>query len=82
MKELAKFHPKLQYTSRGVEIDTHSKAANLNHGLRYSKVFSAEGHGSELVAGLDVDMIPFPEWLKVLVPHVMENDRTAMTFIP
>ena len=82
VQELAMIHTNLRYTSRGVEVDTHSKAANLNHGLSYTKSLDAEGNGSELVAGLDVDMIPNPGWLKILVPHVIEDDGVAMAFIP
>lgn len=82
VQELAAIHPNLQYISRGVMVDTHSKAANLNHGLHLTKNFGADGKASELIAGLDIDMIPDPAWLKVLVPHVTQDNRVGMAFIP
>lgn len=82
IRELAASHPNLHYSSRGAMVDTHSKAANLNHGLHLTKSFGAEGKASELIAGLDVDMIPVAAWLKVLVPHVTQDDRVGMAFIP
>ena len=82
VQKLAMTLPNLHYTSRGIAVDTHSKAANLNHGLLFTKGLDPKGNGSELVAGLDVDMIPVPGWLKVLVPQVTTDDSVAMACIP
>ena len=82
IRELAAFHSNLQYSSRGVMVDTHSKAANLNHGLQLTKGFGADRRVSELIAGLDFDMIPVPAWLGELVPRVTQDDRIGMAFIP
>ena len=82
IQELAAVYPNLQYTSRGAVVDTHSKAANLNHGLHFTESAGIDGTASELIAGLDVDMIPDPAWLKVLVPHITDDHRVGMVFIP
>lgn len=82
IRELAAIHPNLQYSSRGVMVDTHSKAANLNHGLQLTTSFGADGRVSELIAGLDFDMIPVAAWLRVLVPQVAQDNRIGMAFIP
>ena len=53
--------PRLVYASRGVQVRTYSKAANLNFGLRYVESLP-DGKG-EFLGVLDVDMIPEPDWL-------------------
>ena len=70
----------LYYTARGVEVVTHSKAANLNHGLTFVK--RLETGPSEYVAVLDVDMIPMPNLLRALVPHLLDDPSFAMATIP
>lgn len=70
----------LYYTSRGEEIKIHSKAANLNWGLKYAG--NLEGGVAELLAVLDVDMIPEPNWLRTLIPHLFQSDRVAMVSPP
>ncbi|KAL9595642.1 MAG: hypothetical protein Q9219_006310 [cf. Caloplaca sp. 3 TL-2023] len=68
------------YTTRGTKPKTHTKAANLNHGLNY--VSKLPGGPSELVAVLDVDMIPSPHWLRALVPHILNDPKIAMANPP
>ena len=66
----------LYYTTRGTRPKTHTKAGNLNHGLKY--VSNLPTGASELVAVLDVDMIPSQHWLRALVPHILVNPKVAL----
>lgn len=68
------------YTTRGSKPKTHTKAGNLNHGLKY--VSDLPGGPSELVAVLDVDMIPSQHWLRALVPHILTDPGVAMANPP
>jgi cellulose synthase/poly-beta-1,6-N-acetylglucosamine synthase-like glycosyltransferase len=68
------------YTARKVEVKTHSKAANLNHGLHFAT--GIPGGPSELIAVLDVDMIPLPHWLRALIPSILRDDKVAMANPP
>ena len=70
----------LHYTSRKSQIETHSKAANLNHGLRY--VDRLPGGPSEHLAVLDVDMIPLPHWLRAVVPHLINDPKVGLANPP
>lgn len=72
--------PNLYYTTRGIRPKTHTKAGNLNHGLEY--VSTLPGGASELVAVLDVDMIPSPHWLRALIPHLLSEAKIAMASSP
>lgn len=75
--EHRKQHPNLHYASRNVEVSTHSKAANMNFGLQI--VESLPGGKADYVAVLDVDMIPMPEWLRVVLPHVHDNPHVGLS---
>lgn len=68
----------LFYTARGVDVTTHSKGANLNHGLRFVQNLGL----SEYVAVLDVDMIPTPNFLRALLPQLIDNPSFAMAIAP
>ena len=68
------------YTTRKKFISTHSKAGNLNWGLSF--VASLPGGSSEFVAVLDTDMIPTPNWLRRLMPHLLQNPNAAMVTPP
>ncbi|KAL8847946.1 MAG: hypothetical protein Q9221_007011 [Calogaya cf. arnoldii] len=57
----------LFYSARKHIDRSWHKAGNINHGLKF--VAYLPGGPSELVAGLDVDMIPNKEWLRRLVPQ-------------
>ena len=74
--ELRKLYPNLYYTSRNIRVQTHSKAANLNFGLRY--VEDLRRGKSKYVAVLDVDMIPLPHWLRTTLPHVYNNPHVGL----
>lgn len=62
VQEIQSVSKNVFYTTRGLKPKTHNKAGNLNHGLEY--VCSLSGGRSDLVAVLDVDMIPSQHWLR------------------
>lgn len=68
------------YTTRGSKPKTHTKAGNLNHGLEY--VATLPRGSSDLVAVLDVDMIPSQHWLRAMVPHILVDPKIAMANPP
>lgn len=70
----------LYYSTRNANVVTHTKAANLNHGLQF--VSKLPGGSSELIAVLDVDMIPLPNWLRALVPHLLQDMTVGMANPP
>lgn len=72
--------PNLHYSARGVKVVVHSKAANLNHGLEYVKTLP--GGPGEYLGVVDVDMIPQPQWLRALLPHILKDNTVAMTNPP
>ena len=76
VEAMKKEWPNLSYASRNVDVKTHSKAANLNFGIRYLQ--SLEEPQAPYVAVLDADMIPEPMWLRSVLPHVLNNPRAAL----
>ncbi|KAI4174206.1 MAG: hypothetical protein LQ346_008267 [Caloplaca aetnensis] len=70
----------IHYSTRGSRPKTHTKAGNLNHGLKH--VRTLPGGASDLVAVLDVDMIPSPHWLRALIPHIVVDPKTGMASPP
>ncbi|KAL8943459.1 MAG: hypothetical protein Q9211_000991 [Gyalolechia sp. 1 TL-2023] len=69
----SQFH-NLFYSARKSKDKAWHKAGNINHGLQF--VATLSGSPYELVAGLDVDMIPERDWLRCLAPHLC-LDRTV-----
>ncbi|KAL9029150.1 MAG: hypothetical protein Q9196_002576 [Gyalolechia fulgens] len=69
----SQFH-NLFYSARKSKDKAWHKAGNINHGLQF--VATLSGGPYELVAGLDVDMIPERDWLRCLAPHLC-LDRTV-----
>ena len=78
--ELSSRQKNIYYTTRKAKVVTHSKAANLNHGLQF--VTDLPGGPSEFVAVLDVDMIPVPHWLRALVPHLLADPKLGLANPP
>ena len=70
----------VHYTSRNEKIFGHSKAGNLNWGLKYTALLV--GGASDYLAVLDVDMIPTRVWLRRLLPHLLQNSRIAIVSSP
>lgn len=68
------------YTTRKERISIHSKAGNLSWGLKYTTL--ELGGVSEFLAVLDADMIPTSDWLRMLLPHLLESPNTAMVSPP
>ncbi|KAI4224378.1 MAG: hypothetical protein L6R36_004715 [Xanthoria steineri] len=80
LRKLKTGHGQIYYSTRGTKPKTHTKAGNLNHGLKY--VSGLPGGASDLVAVLDVDMIPSPHWLRALVPHLLVDSKVALANPP
>ena len=73
--------PSIIYLSRTVKPgeQSHFKSGNLRSGIEESGRLEP---GSELLAGLDADMIPEPDWLRRMVPHLLLRDEVAMAVGP
>lgn len=69
-------YPNLLYSTRGTGDGTWHKAGNINHGLSY--VASLPEGPNELVAGLDVDMLPEKDWLRRLAPHLIQDAKVGI----
>ena len=72
--------PQIIYLSRRTEAGTKSffKAGNLRYGIDESH---RQG-SSELLAGLDADMISRSDWLRKMVPHLLLDDKLALACPP
>ena len=80
MHALTETRPNCFYTSRVKGKDHHFKAGNLNYGVDY--VTSLPGGPAEYMAALDADMIPDPQWLRALLPHMLTNEKIALAQPP
>lgn len=72
-----KYTKNVQYLARTKMPDESHfyKAGNLRFGLTTTK---NSGKGSLFFASLDVDMIPEPDWLRRVVPHLILDHKLAM----
>ncbi|KAL9011184.1 MAG: hypothetical protein Q9173_003949 [Seirophora scorigena] len=68
--------PSLHYATRNVKPHTHSKAANLNFGLRF--IDSLPNERAVYLAVLDVDMIPSPHWLRTVLAHLLQDPSAGL----
>ena len=68
----------VHYASRGVNVSTHSKAGNLNFGLSETH----QNGKAEFLAVLDVDMLPDPQWLRSLLPHLLQDPQVGVVTPP
>ena len=73
--------PSIIYLSRTVKPgeQSHFKSGNLRSGIEESRRLEP---GSDLLAGLDADMIPEPDWLRRMIPHLLLRDEVAMACGP
>lgn len=73
--------PSIIYLSRTVNPgeQSHFKSGNLRSGIEESQRLEP---GSELLASLDADMIPEPDWLRLMVPHLLLREEVAMACGP
>lgn len=85
--ELSKFvesisvrYTNVTYTARQIGKPHGYKAGNLNHAL--TLVEKLPGGPGEYVASLDSDMIPQPDWLRALIPHLVLDPKVAMVSPP
>ena len=58
----------------------HYKAGNLQSGIDYA--VTLPGGPAEYLATLDADMIPHPEWLRALLPHLLKDPELALISPP
>ena len=68
--------PNISYASRNIDVKTHSKASNLNFGIRYLE--NLERSKAPYIAVLDADMIPEPAWLRCVLPHALNNPDAGL----
>ncbi|KAL8802057.1 MAG: hypothetical protein Q9182_004070 [Xanthomendoza sp. 2 TL-2023] len=59
-------------------VRSYFKAGNLQFGIDESERLE----GSEFLAGLDADMIPEPNWLSKMVPHLLLDGKLALACPP
>ena len=73
--------PAIVYLSRKATPSQQSQFnwGNLRFGIEESQHLEP---GSELLAGLDADMIPEPDWLRRMVPHLLLQDEVAIACGP
>ena len=64
----------LSYSARMKKDGAWHKAGNINHGLTYVSSLGP----MDMVAGLDVDMIPEKGWLRRLVPHLSRDEKLGL----
>ena len=69
--------PVIVYLSRKATPSQQSqlKWGNLRFGIEESQHLKPD---SELLVGLDADMIPEPDWLRRMVPHLLLQDEVAI----
>lgn len=79
---LSEKHPNLYYRTREKYpgVPHHFKAGNLNFGLK--ETMTTKGEMGEFAAALDADMIPEPEWLRAILPHMIVDDRCGLACPP
>lgn len=72
--------PQVRYLSRklGAGVRSYYKAGNLQFGIEESMRLG----GSEYLACLDSDMIPEPDWLRRLIPHLVLDKKMALACPP
>ena len=72
--------PPVLYFCRKIKpgVRSYFKAGNLQFGLEESSRLG----GSEYVASLDADMMPEPDWLRRMVPHLILQDDLALATPP
>ncbi|CZT09762.1 probable glycosyl transferase [Rhynchosporium graminicola] len=76
------YHTNVYYMAREKipGVPHHFKAGNLNYGL--DQVHSLPGGAGEYMAALDADMIPEPDWLRAIIPHLILDPKMALACPP
>ena len=70
----------LYYASRSVHVVSYSKAANLNFGLDF--IDRLPSGPSDIVAVLDIDMLPLPFWLRAVLPYLEADEQVGLANPP
>lgn len=61
-------------------VPHHFKAGNLTGGTDF--VTKLENGAGEYIAALDADMIPEADWLRAIIPHMVQDDKMALVCPP
>ena len=79
-RSIGKNGPQIHYLSRKLRsgVKSYFKAGNLRFGIEETR----RRGGSEFLASLDADMIPEPDWLRRMIPHLILEDILAMACPP
>jgi cellulose synthase/poly-beta-1,6-N-acetylglucosamine synthase-like glycosyltransferase len=82
LQPLIREYPNLVYQARTKTpgVPHHYKAGNLQSGIDYA--VTLPGGPAEYLATLDADMIPHPEWLRAILPHLLRDDELALVSPP
>jgi cellulose synthase/poly-beta-1,6-N-acetylglucosamine synthase-like glycosyltransferase len=75
-------HPHLFYQARTKTpgVPHHYKAGNLQSGMDFA--VALPGGPGEFLATLDADMIPDPQWLRALLPHLIRDPKMGLISPP
>ena len=80
VSKLSRERPNCVYTARVKPKDHHFKAGNLNYGMDFAK--SLPGGPADFIVALDADMIPDPQMLRALLPHILQDEKVAIVQSP
>lgn len=82
LQPLIREYPHLVYQARTKipGVPHHYKAGNLQSGIDYA--VTLPGGPAEYLATLDADMIPHPEWLRAILPHLLRDPEMALVSPP
>lgn len=61
-------------------VPHHFKAGNLNDALE--ETARLPGGAANFIAALDADMIPMRDWLRALIPHMLQDPKCSMACPP
>ncbi|KAJ9493779.1 hypothetical protein LTR99_007507 [Exophiala xenobiotica] len=61
-------------------VPHHFKAGNLNDAMDYTGTMP--GGPANFIAALDADMIPMRDWLRALLPHMLQDPKCSMACPP
>ena len=61
-------------------VPHHFKAGNLNYILEETKILP--GGAANFLAALDADMIPEKDWLRAILPHMLQDSKCSMACPP
>lgn len=82
LRPLIQNHSQLFYHARAKTpgVPHHYKAGNLQSGIDFALPLT--GGPGEYLATLDADMIPDPQWLRALLPHLIRDSKMGLISPP